>query len=86
MRYHRRIGGQHQTPIMRCYIGKGFSGNRFDHPAFQQMIQNVLANQIECILAKDLSRLGRDQIAVGYCLNMFFPKKQVRFVSINDQV
>lgn len=34
---------------------------------------------------KDLSLLGRDHIAVGYYLEMFFPQKQVRFVSINDQ-
>lgn len=78
-------GCQHQTPIMHYYIGNGFSGSRFDRPAFQQMIQDVLANQIECIVVKDLSRLGRDHIAVGYYLEMFFPQKQVCFVSINDQ-
>ena len=78
-------GCQHQTPIMHYYIDNGFSGSRFDRPAFQQMIQDVLANQIECIVVKDLSRLGRDHIAVGYYLEMFFPQKQVRFVSINDQ-
>lgn len=78
-------GCQHQTPIMHYYIDNGFSSSRFDRPAFQQMIQDVLANQIECIVVKDLSRLGRDHIAVGYYLEIFFPQKQVRFVSINDQ-
>ena len=78
-------GHQHQTPIMHYYIDNGFSGNRFDRPAFQQMIQDILACKIECIVVKDLSRLGRDHITVGYHLEIFFPKQRVRFVSVNDQ-
>ena len=57
-------GHRHQVPIMRYYIDNGFSGNRFDLPAFQQMIQDILAGTIECIIVKDLSRLGRD---LYYC-------------------
>ena len=78
-------GHQHQVPIMRYYIDGGFSGNRFNRPAFQQMIQDVLDEKIECIVVKDLSRLGRDHIAVGYHLEILFPQKRVRFVSVNDQ-
>ena len=78
-------GYQHQIPISHYYIDNGFSGKRFDRPAFQQMIQDILAGKIECIIVKDLSRLGRDYITVGYYLEMFFPSKGVRFVSINDQ-
>ena len=78
-------GHQHQTPIMHYYIDNGFSGNRFDRPAFQQMIRDILAGKIECIVVKDLSRLGRDHITVGYHLEIFFPRQRVRFVSVNDQ-
>lgn len=78
-------GHQHQTPIMHYYIDNGFSGNRFDRPAFQQMIQDIFAGKIECIIVKDLSRLGRDYITVGYHLEIFFPRQHVRFVSVNDQ-
>jgi len=78
-------GRQHQTPIMHYYIDNGFSGNRFDRPAFQQLIQDILAGKIECIVVKDLSRLGRDHITVGYHLEIFFPRQRVRFVSVNDQ-
>ena len=49
------------------------------------MIQDILADTVECIIVKDLSRLGRDYITVGYYLEMFFPSKGIRFVSINDQ-
>ena len=46
-------GHQHQLPIMRYYIDSGFSGNRFNRPAFQQMIQDVLEEKIECIVVKE---------------------------------
>lgn len=72
-------GRQHQTPIMHYYIDNGFSGTRFDRPAFQQMIQDILADKIECIVVKDLSRLGRDHLTVGYHLEIFFPRQHVRF-------
>ena len=78
-------GHQHQIPIMRYYIDNGFSGKRFDRPAFQGMIQDIQKGRIDCIVVKDLSRLGRDYIIVGYYLEMFFPSNNVRFVSINDQ-
>lgn len=78
-------GRQHQIPIMCCYIDNGFSGNRFDRPAFQEMLQDIENGKIDCIVVKDLSRLGRDYITVGYYLEMFFPRENVRFVSINDQ-
>jgi len=78
-------GQQHQIPISLYYIDNGFSGRRFDRPAFQAMIQDILADKIECIVVKDLSRLGRDYVEVGYYIEMFFTSKRVRFVSINDQ-
>ena len=78
-------GRQHQIPIMRYYIDNGFSGKRFERPAFQEMLRDIEKGKIDCIVAKDLSRLGRDYITVGYYLEMFFPSNNVRFVSINDQ-
>lgn len=78
-------GRQHQIPIMRYYINNGFSGKRFDRPAFQKMIQDIQKGKIDCVVVKDLSRLGRDYITVGYYLEMFFPSNNIRFVSINDQ-
>ncbi len=78
-------GRQNQIPISCYFIDNGFSGKRFDRPAFQKMIRDILADKIECIVVKDLSRLGRDYVEVGYYIEMFFPSQRVRFVSINDQ-
>jgi site-specific DNA recombinase len=77
-------GYQHQIPIMRYYIDNGFSGKRFDRPAFQEMLKDIKNGKIDCVIVKDFSRLGRDYITVGLYLEMFFPHENVRFVSIND--
>lgn len=78
-------GKQNKIIISRFYVNNGFSGKRFDRPAFQEMLQDIQTGKIDCVVVKDLSRLGRDYITVGYYLEMFFPSKNVRFVSINDQ-
>lgn len=78
-------GKQNKIIISRFYVDNGFSGKRFDRPAFQEMLQDIQTGKIDCVVVKDLSRLGRDHITVGYYLEMFFPSKNVQFVSINDQ-
>ncbi len=78
-------GDQHQILVSRYYVDNGFSGKRFDRPAFQDMIQDILAGEINCVIVKDLSRLGRDYITTGYYIEVLFPAHGVRFVSVNDQ-
>lgn len=78
-------GDQHQIPISHYYIDNGFSGKRFNRPAFQDMIQDILTGKINCVIVKDLSRLGRDYISTGYYIESLFPTHGVRFVSVNDQ-
>lgn len=78
-------GDQHQIPVSRYYIDNGFSGKRFDRPAFQDMIHDILIGKINCVIVKDLSRLGRDYITTGYYIESLFPTHGVRFVSVNDQ-
>ena len=71
--------------IFLCFEKYRYLTPPFDRPAFQQLIQDILTDKIECIVVKDLSRLGRNYITVGYHLEIFFPRQRVRFVSINDQ-
>jgi len=67
-------GQQNQIQISHYYIDNGFSGKRFDRPGFQEMIQNILADKIECIVVKDLSRLGRDYVEVGYYIELYWTR------------
>lgn len=61
----------------------GFSGVDFFRPGFQQMLEEVRAGEVNCIVVKDLSRLGRNYIDTGKYLQEF-ARLGVRFIAIND--
>ncbi len=71
--------------IVQIYTDNGVSGQTFERVAFQEMLHDVEAGKINCIVTKDLSRLGRNVIDTGYYIEKYFPLHQVRFISVNDQ-
>lgn len=66
------------------YIDNGWSGTNFQRPAFLKMIDDIQEGKINCIVTKDLSRLGRNYMETGYYLETLFPMLHVRYISIND--
>lgn len=67
-------------------IDDGYSGTIFDRPAFKEMMRDVTDGKINCVIVKDLSRLGRDFIETGRYLRRIFPTYGVRFIAINDNM
>jgi len=37
----------------------------FNRPSFQRMIADIEAGKVKCVITKDLSRLGRNDIEAG---------------------
>ena len=76
----------HHPEIIECgmKIDDGFSGSSFDRPAFQEMMADVKAGKINCIVVKDLSRFGRNYLDSGEYIEKIFPFLGVRFIAIND--
>ena len=70
--------------ICDIYIDDGCSGQNFDRPEFKRMIYDIEDNDINCIVVKDLSRIGRDYIEVGRFLKCYLRKKKIRLISIAD--
>ena len=68
------------------YVDDGWSGTSFQRPGFQQMIKDIDEKGINCVVTKDLSRLGRDHVMTGYYIESFFPENNIRFIAINDKV
>ena len=64
----------------------GWSGTNFDRPDFQRLIADMDAGKIGTIIVKDMSRLGRDYLKVGYYTEIAFPDANVRFIAINSGV
>ena len=70
----------------RYYVDDGYTGTNFRRPSFQQMIEDVEMGYVTTIIVKDMSRLGRDYLQVGYYTDTYFPDHGVRFIAINDMV
>ncbi|MDE7364544.1 MAG: recombinase family protein [Ruminococcus sp.] len=62
----------------------GFSGYDFNRPDFQRMIESVKNGDIDCIVVKDFSRLGRNFQKTEEYMQRIFPKLGVRFISVSD--
>ncbi|MGN0182453.1 MAG: recombinase family protein, partial [Candidatus Ornithomonoglobus sp.] len=72
--------------IYDYYIDDGFSGTNFNRPRFNDMLADIETNKINCVITKDLSRLGRNYLQTGMYIEVYFPEHGVRYISLNDGV
>ena len=78
---HREFDGW--KIIEKC--DDGFSGVTFNsRPEFVELIEMAKRGEVNCIIVKDFSRLGRDYLEVGKYIEQIFPFLGVRLISIND--
>lgn len=66
------------------YVDDGWSGTNFDRPAFRRMMADIDKGALNCVITKDLSRLGREHIQVDHYLEYVFPEKRIRYVAVSD--
>ena len=72
--------------LAKTYVDDGYSGTNFQRPSFQNMIKDIENGLINCVITKDLSRLGRNYLDCGLYLEVFFPEHDVRYIAVNDGV
>lgn len=82
----RQYAEEHGLTVVGEYIDDGWSGTNFDRPGFQRMIDDIEEGKINCVVTKDLSRLGRNYILTGQYTEIYFPSKGVRYIAVNDNV
>ena len=80
------INSNKLSSSIKYYIDDGYSGTTFDRPDFKKMVDDIKDNKINCIIVKDLSRLGRNYIEVGKYIDEIFPSYNIRFIAINDNI
>lgn len=74
----------HGIVIVDEYVDDGYSGTNYDRPAFKRMIADIEAERVNCVITKDLSRLGRNSSRTADILDEYFPTHNVRYISVID--
>lgn len=68
------------------FIDDGVSGVTFDRPGWNEMIRLAETGKVKTVIVKDMSRMGRDYLKVGYYTESFFAERDIRYIAINDGV
>ena len=66
------------------FVDNGFSGTNFNRPGFQNLMEQVRSGEINCIIIKDLSRLGRNYIETGNFIERICPELHLRVISVDE--
>lgn len=78
------VDRQEDMRLVNRYMDNGFSGTNFQRPGFLKMMEDAKNGKINCIVVKDLSRLGRNYIETGNIIENIFPFLNIRFVAVTD--
>ena len=70
--------------VMDVYADSDYSGTNFDRPEFTRMMEDIKHGKINCVIVKDLSRLGRNYVETSNFIERVFPFFHVRFIAVTD--
>lgn len=82
----KRYADENSFVNCQYFVDDGVSGTTFERKGFQEMITEIENGNVATVIVKDLSRLGREYLQTGYYTEIMFPKYDVRFIAINDNV
>ncbi len=82
----QRYADDNRFPNPVFFIDDGVSGVTFDRPGWNEMIRLAECGKVKTVIVKDMSRMGRDYLKVGYYTESFFAERDIRYIAINDGV
>ena len=68
------------------YVDDGYSGTDFDRPGWARLMRDVNLRKINCVIVKDLARLGRNYTVSGDLIDNQFARLGVRFIALNNGI
>lgn len=77
---------EHGFRNVKVFIDDGISGVTFNRQGFKEMFKLIEADQVQTLIVKDMSRLGRNYIEVGQLTETILPMHDVRLIAVNDRV
>ena len=72
--------------ILLAFCRYRYHTSLFNRPGFQELLAEVHAGNVGVIIVKDMSRLGRNYLQVGFYTEILFPEKETHFIAINNSV
>lgn len=69
--------------VVAVYQDDGFTGLNMERPDLQRMLRAIERRQINLVITKDLSRLGRNYLQTGHLIEDFFPRNGVRYIAMS---
>ena len=82
----QKYAKEHGFGNTRYYVDDGYTGTNFNRPGFQKLLEDMDLGYVTTLIVKDMSRLGRDYLQVGYYTDTYFPDRNIRFIAVNDCV
>jgi DNA invertase Pin-like site-specific DNA recombinase len=71
---------------LRHFQDDGWSGKDFQRPGWQELIAEIEAGNVATLITKNLDRIGRDYLQVGFYTEVFFREKRVRFIAVSNNI
>ena len=68
------------------FVDDGYSGTNFNRPSWNELLERIENGKVSALIVKDMSRLGRDYLKVGFYTEVLFVEKGVRFIAINNGI
>lgn len=78
------IDANDDLKLVDVFVDDGYTGSNFNRPEFKRMMASMEAGNLDCIMVKDLSRLGRERIGVDELILKTFKQHGVRFIAVSD--
>lgn len=82
--YIKDFAIKNNIEIYDYYVDDGYSGGNFERPGFKRLINDIQNGLINCVITKDMSRLGREFIETGNYVFKYFPEHNIRYIAILD--
>lgn len=76
--------GADDIVVEREYMDVSKTGTNFERAGFEEMMRDIRDGRINCVIVKDLSRLGRNYVEAGNYVERVFPFFEVRFIAVTD--
>ena len=68
------------------FTDDGYSGGNFDRPSWKNLVEEIESGNVGTVIAKDMSRIGREYLQVGYYTEVYFREKGIRFIAVSNNI